>query len=104
MSVQMVKQTIAAVRNNGGYIIDDFAPCDASYKPGHLAVMLDDNANEMVVPLFKQQRFPLTKIELDHAGRPHMVRCGLKKIFDTRHIEINDIASIEPDVILVIDV
>lgn len=104
MSVQAVVQTIAAVRNNGGFIFDDFAPCDVSYKPGHLAVMLDDEANEIVVPIFKHQRFPVTKIELDHAGRPHMTRCKLKKIFDTRHIEVNDISSIEPDVVLVIDV
>lgn len=104
MSVQMVKQVIAAVRNNNGFIIDDFAPCDAAYKPEHLAVMLDDATDEIVVPIFKHQRFPMTKIELDHAGRPHMVRCPLKKIFDTRHIDVHDFAGYEPDVVLVIDV
>jgi hypothetical protein len=100
----MVKQTIAAVRNNNGFIIDDLSPCDVAYKPDHLAVMLDEEANEIVVPIFKQQLFPLTKIELDHAGRPHMTRNRLNKIFDTRHIEAHDISSVEPEVILVIDI
>lgn len=104
MSVQGIVQTIAAVRNNGGFIIDDFASCDVSYKPNYLAVMLDDAADEIVVPIFKHQRFPMTKIELDHAGRPHMVRCPLKKVFDTRHIDVHDFAGYEPDVVLVIDV
>lgn len=104
MSIQNVISVINAVRKNNGFIIDDHAPCDVAYRPKHLGVMRTPDRGEIVVPIFEHQEFPMTPIELDHAGRPHMVRETLKRIFNTKVIEANDLAGHEPDMIVVIDV
>jgi hypothetical protein len=104
MSIALVAAIVEAVRKNQGFIVDDYAPCIAAYRPKHLGVVKTEEFGEVVVPIFEHQMFPMTMIELDHAGKPHMTRQKLKRIFDTRQVQVNDLAGCEPDLVLVIDV
>lgn len=101
MGLKQIEEVIAAVRSNGGYIIDDDAPVQTAFKPACLGIMTN-NQGDHVIPIFHSWKFPNTPIFIGEDGKPHMKKVD-NRIFNTQQIQAFDMVGEEAGIKLVFD-
>lgn len=104
MSVKNVCRILRAVRRTDGRLFDENLPCAEGFKLTHLAVYKDVSCGERVIPVFNNDRFTLTPIDLDAQGVAFITKERLGAPLDTKLIGLYDLPSYQKQISLIVEV
>lgn len=103
MSTAHISILLQALREHNGIVIDDNAPCYAEYKLKFVAVYQSKLFGEVLIPLFRNDRFLVNAIEIGEDGRPRITKDQVGNSIDATISEIFDLQSIDEAVTQVIE-
>lgn len=103
MTTKTVQHIIEAVRQANGCLKDENMPCADPFKLSHVAVYMDDETGERVIPAFHYDHFTLNPIEMNFKNEPYITKEHLGGTLNTKGIQIFDLPSIQDRVKLVVE-